>query len=730
MPVNVLVPARNRLLSLKVLILINWLVPVLAQPSFTFGILYSAPLTEGWTLYHDKSRGFLEQNLIQQGFVVTSEVCDTCDNEQAYVAMQSWSERRFDLIIATSTVYETVVDRYFRTSGPKVPVINLGSTGTTPAYNFSRVTGKLYQGTYLAGVMCGLVTQTNNIAFIGKFPTYNGNNQINGFLLGAQSVNPYITVHAIFTNQNYHPLLERKSGELLIRDYATDCAWGVAAALQPFVDQHYPVVGSQSDLRYVLGPYVYFSVVYTWNAVYLQYAEQVLANASVIPGTVWSGFDSVLGLSDFSALTPAAIKNQIYNRSLSLRQDGNIFCTKTHCPTDDEISNMPMLSVNVVRSLREDEIIERIFVTNDNPVAITMSVLSGLFTFFALGVAVDMFYLSRGHKIYKASAPLFCLVIISGCLLGLITIHLWAGLPTNLLCTVRIWLTTMSFGLVYGGLLVKNWRICRIFTNNALGKNIKLSDRELLLWGMIPVLLLELLLLTIVTIVDPPQAVVTSTPILAIDQVYLRCETGNVASIIVLVALNFLLVVYGGYIGWKQARYVPNTGLSRDFKESWSITLIIVSTCFCILFAVIVYMGFPYYDPFGEAIVIQLVHILIFGSPLLALFLPKMVLLRMGDTGSDASPQFSTNKSSPKGSVNSSNNDKKSVECEVCHCRDEANTILAEPEVKEETGSSSSTTTQDAAQEYESPKNKRARRKRHKVQLVEMGSKRSEELIP
>lgn len=65
--------------------------------------------------------------------------------------------------------------------------------------NICCLTTNLWDAAYINGVCAGLMTKTNELGYIGSFQIPVVISSMNAFTLGAQSVNPDVTVHAVFT---------------------------------------------------------------------------------------------------------------------------------------------------------------------------------------------------------------------------------------------------------------------------------------------------------------------------------------------------------------------------------------------------------------------------------------------------------------------------------------------------------------------------------------------------
>jgi len=89
--------------------------------------------------------------------------------------------------------------------------------------------------------------------------------------------------------------------------------------------------------------------------------------------------------------------------------------------------------------------------------AIVLVVLGSLFIAVTLTM-IGILFLKRRLWIIRASSFLFLSLIGIGCCLGYATIYVFIGVPTFASCTMRLWLPSLAFVIVYASLLIKNWR--------------------------------------------------------------------------------------------------------------------------------------------------------------------------------------------------------------------------------------------------------------------------------
>ncbi|KAJ3098949.1 hypothetical protein HDU96_010880 [Phlyctochytrium bullatum] len=73
-----------------------------------------------------------------------------------------------------------------------------------------------------------------------------------------------------------------------------------------------------------------------------------------------------------------------------------------------------------------------------------------------------MLLYSRHHKI-RSIAPSCCNLILAGCLVGTATVVVYAATPSDIVCKIRVFFPALSFGLVFGMVMLKTYRIYLIF---------------------------------------------------------------------------------------------------------------------------------------------------------------------------------------------------------------------------------------------------------------------------
>ncbi len=90
------------------------------------------------------------------------------------------------------------------------------ASGYKTAKNFSPFTAKYYEGAYLMGMAAAELTKTKKLGVVSAFAIPELISTINGFTLGARSVDPEITVDVIWINSWFDPAKAQDSAKALL----------------------------------------------------------------------------------------------------------------------------------------------------------------------------------------------------------------------------------------------------------------------------------------------------------------------------------------------------------------------------------------------------------------------------------------------------------------------------------------------------------------------------------
>ncbi|MEZ4728329.1 MAG: BMP family ABC transporter substrate-binding protein [Caldilineaceae bacterium] len=172
-----------------------------------------------------------------------------------------------------------------------------------------------FEAMYLAGIVAGGSTKTNQLGFITAFPIPNILASVNAFHLGARSVNPNVITKLVINESWVDPAKEELATRALAAsgvDVVTMIVDSPITIVQTAEALGIYVIGFHSDALQELAPNGWLTgVAYTWGNYYTQAVQQIRAGqwrASHIRGGIES---DMLRLATFGPAVREELKNQI-----------------------------------------------------------------------------------------------------------------------------------------------------------------------------------------------------------------------------------------------------------------------------------------------------------------------------------------------------------------------------------------------------------------------------------
>ena len=268
----------------------------------------------------------------------------------------------------------------------------------------------------------------------------------------------------------------------------------------------------------------------------------------------------------------------------------------------------------------------------------------------ALGIAYAMVILIvncvyRKHKVIKASSPYINILIIIGCILGLLLIpvlsienldtdHVLPETVYSIFCNIRPWMIDMSLTLAFGALFTKTWRIYLIF-RNPWAKARPYKDHILLL--IVGVLLLvDVVVLSVVMWRTPIRLVLFTFP--SSTQQFTRngyriCLEGGdllnpnkefLAYVVIVIIMKLVLFLFGIFLVI-QTRKIK----AKYFKDSRFIGMAVYGTVIACGVGFPLSLGIMIFLQEDVGFVVASATILFCSFFILsAVFLPRFALLR------------------------------------------------------------------------------------------------------
>ncbi len=182
----------------------------IAKDDLKVGFVYIGDINDGgYTQAHDQGRIELEKMGIKCKYVENVKEEAT----EVTTAIENLIAGGCNVIYSTSFGF----GKYTKEMAKKYPKVYFGhATGGEYTGNMTTYMGKVEEPRYLAGIVAGLKTKSNEIGYVGAFPIGEVIRGINAFTLGVRSVNPNATVEVAWTNTWYDPAKEKQAAQSLL----------------------------------------------------------------------------------------------------------------------------------------------------------------------------------------------------------------------------------------------------------------------------------------------------------------------------------------------------------------------------------------------------------------------------------------------------------------------------------------------------------------------------------
>ena len=298
--------------------------PATSDKPFKVAYVYIGPPGDlGWTYEHDRGRKQVEATLGDA--VETTYVENVPEGPDAARVIRQYAQEGYNMIFATSFGY---MDPMYEVAQEFPDVMFEHCSGSKTLENMSTYFGRIYQARFLSGIVAGKMTQVNDIGYVGAFPIPEVIRGINAFTLGVRSVNPDATVHVVWTNTWYDPVLEREAAIALL-----DSGVDIIAQHQDTTEPQKAAqergalsIGYDSDMRSFVGDTVLTSPIWNWGPYYVD-TIQAGIDGKWQTHQYWGGLaDGVVKLADFSPKVPQDVRDLVAAAQDKITGGDDVFC--------------------------------------------------------------------------------------------------------------------------------------------------------------------------------------------------------------------------------------------------------------------------------------------------------------------------------------------------------------------------------------------------------------------
>lgn len=180
----------------------------------------------------------------------------------------------------------------------------LHASGYKTAANFTPFTAKYFEGSYLMGMAAAELTATKKLGVVAAFAIPELISTINGFALGARSIDPEITVDVIWINSWFDPAKAQASARALIAqgaDVLFSNAQDTPSVVSVGEEEGAYVFNLNSSMK-EYAPTKYLGVVKTdWSPFFMAYVDAHMAG-TFVGKNEWLGMaEQVVVTEDWNA---------------------------------------------------------------------------------------------------------------------------------------------------------------------------------------------------------------------------------------------------------------------------------------------------------------------------------------------------------------------------------------------------------------------------------------------
>jgi basic membrane protein A len=189
-------------------------------------------------------------------------------------------------------------------------------SGFKTTNNMGNYFARMYQARYLAGMVAGMTTKTNNIGMIGSHAIPEIIRHINAFTLGVKSVNSDANVQVLWVNSWFDPAKEGAAANALIDNGAdvVSITTDSAAATQTAEKRGVYAIGNDSDMT-LYGPKAHLTAnIFNWG-IYYKHVYKLVKEGKWKPGSEWWNISTgVVGLSPYGSMVPQNVKDVVNSK--------------------------------------------------------------------------------------------------------------------------------------------------------------------------------------------------------------------------------------------------------------------------------------------------------------------------------------------------------------------------------------------------------------------------------
>lgn len=187
---------------------------------------------------------------------------------------------------------------------------------------------KMYQARYLAGIVAGMMTETNEIGYVAAMNNNEVNRGISAFTLGVRKVNPDAVVTVIFTGEWEDEAKEKEAANKLIEKIGVDvltCHQNLPYVVEAAETAGIYSIGYHESTQDFSEKYL-TAVQCDWSKVYKELLKDFLKGNGNEEENFWIGMETgAVELAEFSELVPDDVRNKVKQVKKELEEGMEVF---------------------------------------------------------------------------------------------------------------------------------------------------------------------------------------------------------------------------------------------------------------------------------------------------------------------------------------------------------------------------------------------------------------------
>ena len=276
------------------------------------GVIFIGSATDGgFTQAHNNGKVAMEKHFGGKVQTMVVEDVDDQNTQDIRAAAENMIDAGCKVIFGCSYGYIGTMEEL---AGEYPNIIFLHFSGDRMNdTNFDNYFGATEEPRYLAGIVAGMMTETNKIGYVAAYPFTEVQIGINAFTLGIQSVNPRAEVNVVFINSWYDPEKEKSAAEALL---AQGCD-----VLGQHCDTPGPIIAAEEVGSFAIGynldkpdsaPGAYLTAPIWNHGAYYIYVVQKILDGTFVPESYYGNMrDGYVDLAPLTDLVPAEAKAKV-----------------------------------------------------------------------------------------------------------------------------------------------------------------------------------------------------------------------------------------------------------------------------------------------------------------------------------------------------------------------------------------------------------------------------------